>query len=110
MAALGIHGKSGVDGVPMPINEVVPSHSLFTHPYANGSAQVSYALDGKFTTFKATVALGHCSDSPLTFEVLGDGKLLWRSEPINLGTTKECRVPIRKMQDANLESILSGVG
>ena len=104
---MGTHGEN-CDGGRPGINGIVPVHSLCTVPPSNGSAYVSYRLDGKFATFRATAALAHQSASPLTFEVLGDDRLLWQTEPINLGTQKECKVSVRKCKILTLRVSCSG--
>ena len=56
-----------------------------TNPPKKGSAHVSYAIEGKFHTFSGAVAIMDGAGnpaSPVVFRILGDGKLLWASRPI----------------------------
>ena len=39
------------------VQGVQPKHSLLTHPPTNGSAHVSYRLNGAYDTLKGTVAV-----------------------------------------------------
>ena len=97
---LGTHGEN-CDG-SRNIGIAVPAHSLCTAPNANDFASVSYHLEGKFTTFRATATLAHQSATPLTFAVLGDGKPLWQTEPINFGTPRKCEVRVKDFKTLTL--------
>jgi hypothetical protein len=93
--------KAKMDG------QVVP-HSLFMHPertYANAS----FPLSGKPIAFRATIGVPNHADymrdpaSPLTFEVIGDGLSLWKSEPVTkLDTFQKCVVRIEKVKTLTL--------
>ncbi len=60
-------------------------HGLFLHPFGQGHSEVTYAIDGKWNRFEGSVAICQPSDRqdydgpPLTFEVIGDNKVLWTS-------------------------------
>jgi hypothetical protein len=74
------------------VRGVLSPKGLNMHPPDNGYMAVSYRLDRKATVFKASVALDDKSQqprNPAVFEVLGDGKSLWESQPINKGTPPE---------------------
>jgi hypothetical protein len=84
--------------------EVIP-HSLFTHPDSNGEASVSYTLAGKMVAFRVNIGIPRHLDpqenpvSPVTFEVLGDKKSLWKSEPVtNLDSFQNCTVNVEKVK------------
>lgn len=87
--------------------EFVP-HSVFMIPPAKGSAQVKYALDGKQLAFRADVGVPAMEDSkddpsPITFEVLGDGKSLWKSKPVTkMDTFQTCVVRVEKVRALTL--------
>src|SRR5262249_450552 len=79
---------------PMDFEHVVvggkpPRHGFFTHlphPEDGSTASVSYRLGGHYSTFVAYVTLNdgpQRSPTPITFSVYGDGRLLWRSEPVS---------------------------
>jgi hypothetical protein len=84
--------------------ELVP-HSINMVPPTKGTAQVKYTLGGKWTAFRATVGVPKIEDnaenpaSALTFEVLGDGKSLWKSEPVTkLDEFQTCAVNVEKVK------------
>jgi serine/threonine protein kinase len=71
-------GKATVRGKPSP-------HGLFMHPTPDGrTCCVAYDLDAQYQTFESEVSLNDSSLSspPLVFSVHGDGKLLWKSNPV----------------------------
>jgi hypothetical protein len=67
--------------------EYVP-HTIYLHPTTNSYSQVRYTLGGKWTALHATIGVPKVRDdqvnpvSPLTFEVMGDDKSLWKSEEV----------------------------
>lgn len=81
---------------------VVP-HSILMHPDVQTYANASFQLDGRSGVFRARVGtpkhdptLGDPA-SPLTFEVLADGKSVWKSEPVTkVGTFQTCTVRVEK--------------
>ncbi len=83
--------------------EFVP-HSIFLHPPDKGTSQVKYALEGKWQVLHASVGAPTMPDnaqdpSAMTFEVLGDGKSLWRSEPVTkIDTFQACTVRVEKVK------------
>jgi hypothetical protein len=90
------------DGQPVP-------HSIFLHVPIRGSAEVSYPLSGKWTAFRATVGCPKIEantgdpESPLTFEVIGDGRSLWKSEPVTkIETFQTCVVKVEKVRTLTL--------
>ncbi|WP_171469498.1 NPCBM/NEW2 domain-containing protein [Frigoriglobus tundricola] len=74
--------------VKYQVNGEFAPHSIFLHPPTKGTGQVKYPLGGSWTALRATVGVPKIEDnaghpaSALTFEVLGDGKSLWKSEPV----------------------------
>jgi hypothetical protein len=90
------------DGLPVP-------HSVHTYPPNKGTAEVSYLLAGKWTALSTSVGVPKIEDnaeppvSPLTFEVVGDGKSLWKSEPVTkLDTFQACRLNVTKVKTLTL--------
>jgi serine/threonine protein kinase len=61
-------------------------HGVWMHlpPVAPREVRVSFRLDKQYRAFDSEVSLndGPPGCSPLTFAVYGDGRLLWRSEPV----------------------------
>jgi formylglycine-generating enzyme required for sulfatase activity len=91
-----------VDGARCP-------HSLFTHPAAKTFASVSYDLDRPFSQFVARVGIPALAakqrnpTAPLTFEVLGNGKSIWKSTPLaKRGDIQDCAVSIRSIKHLEL--------
>jgi hypothetical protein len=82
-------GKHGILGDPydhrIVVNSVESPHGIGMHPTpAREGSAACYALGGKAAVFKGAVAYndyeGPCG--PGRFWVLGDGKVLWRSETV----------------------------
>ncbi len=73
------------DGAPSP-------HGLQAHPDAQGFARLVYDLPPKFRTLQGSVAIDDFmagaggSSQPIQFRIVGDGKELWKSQPI-----KKCK-------------------
>jgi formylglycine-generating enzyme required for sulfatase activity len=69
-------------------SETAPGFRL--HPAENGGkgwASVTYRIDKRYQTFQATVGIDASvpngrSGRPITFIVRGDGRLLWKSRPL----------------------------
>ena len=68
------------------------------HPPAKGTAFVKYRLDKTFRIFEATVALDDSSPgsiTPIVFQVVGDGQVLWTSKPVQkAGLKQDCKVSV----------------
>jgi len=84
--------------------EIVP-HCVFLHPPARGDSKASYPLAGKWVGLRVTVGVplsvenGAKISSPLTFEILGDGKSLWTSEPVSkFDMFQTCEVNVEKVK------------
>ena len=106
--SLGKHGSQGYNSEDVVFQGKTPQHALSTHGKAKGSAFVSYALAGKFRKFKATVGVvdigGGQPGSPLTFIVIGDGKALWRSKPVERRTVPQlCEVDVTGVRVLRLQ-------
>ncbi len=95
--------------VKLKLNGVLAPHSILLHPPQRGSSQVSYPLGGKWTAFGATVGLPKIDEktgdpeSELTFEIRGDGKSLWKSEPVTkFETFQSCTIRVEKVKTLTL--------
>ncbi len=91
------------------MNGELVTHSIFLHPTTNSHSSVSYNLAGKAVAFRTSVGIPKHADiagapaSPLTFEVLGDGKSLWKSQPVSkLDTFQTCAVNVEKVKTLTL--------
>ena len=96
-AALGKKGDVG-HGPRISVGGKVSPKGICTPPPGSGSALVSYRLNKQYRQFKATVATDDSfaeSPTPLTFAVIGDGKVLWQSKPVKKrGDEQECDVRV----------------
>ena len=83
---VGKQGALGIDANMVFIRGKRLQHALATHPPTNGSAQIAYAINGAYRVFKGAVALndGSPNGTPVTFKVLGDDKVLWKSSQVSL--------------------------
>jgi hypothetical protein len=128
--ALGILGKHGDTGYPefesdygpkVIFQGKTPEHALSTYPPRKGTGYVSYVLKGEYRTLRAVAAIMQVDPaeaarvakepffmggpaSPLTFRVIGDGKLLWESRPlVKSGDSQVCNVGIEGVSLLELE-------
>jgi S1-C subfamily serine protease len=95
-------GKTGKinDGRDIQVSGVRSPHGLSMHPpTAPSYASARYRLGKQAALFKATAAINDTTQwtwSPATFTVWGDGKLLWKSQPLahTMARLDECRVDV----------------
>jgi NPCBM/NEW2 domain len=90
-------------------NGLPAAHSIYLHVPTKGTSEISYRLDGKWTAFRATIGVPKIEEntgdpvSPLTFELLGDGKSLWKSEPVTkVEAFQLCEVKVEKLKTLTL--------
>jgi formylglycine-generating enzyme required for sulfatase activity len=95
--------------LPVVVDGARCSNSLFTHPAARNFASVSYDLDRPYTQFLARVSIPAMAPeqqdpkAPLTFEVIGDGKSLWKSTPMaRRGAIEDCVVSMLGVKQLEL--------
>jgi hypothetical protein len=81
------------------------AHTIFLHPPDKGAGQVKYPLNGRWLALRTSIGVPRIEDteggpkSALTFEVLGDGKSLWKSEPVTkLDEFQACDVRVEKVK------------
>jgi hypothetical protein len=88
------------------VNGVHSPNGLGMHPPDNGFCAAKYLLNKKAAAFRASVAIDDSSNltrNPAVFEVLGDGKGLWQSQPINRGTPPEkCSINVSGVMELEL--------
>ncbi len=113
---LGKHGATGYPaddddyGSRAVVRGKAPRHLLSMHPPDQGAAYATYALSEDFRAFHALVGILEVDPtrsnvlrsgplymgeafSALTFRVVGDGRVLWRSRPVRRsGEWQECNV------------------
>ncbi len=80
-------------------------HPPFTR--FGGNTKLSYRLDKQYAEFKAEVSLNDGpeeSETPLTFAVYGDGKLLWNSPKVtSQADAAKCQVSLKDVAVLTLE-------
>lgn len=95
----------------MFVNGEKSKYGIFTHPSPNGSARISYSLEGKYKRFYTEVIIPQSTRhnqgepaTPLTFAVVGDGKELWRSKPLaQKGQTEVCDIDITGVRTLEIQ-------
>lgn len=85
------------------VNSMTPAHALTMHPPARDYTRVCYALGRRAQTLKGRVALSDDAAigarPPTHFLVLGDGKVLWRSQAIDRHErTEEFSIDVRAVE------------
>ena len=96
------------------VNGVKYPKGLGMHPRNNSDSSVKYRLDGWDTTaLEAKVAIndtaGGRTATPLTFQVLGDGNIIWTSKPIQaIHQTQDCKASSRGVRLLELRVICAG--
>jgi hypothetical protein len=83
------------------VKGVTPRKGLSMHPPDNGSTRVCYALGRRAQTLRGSVGISEderVQPNPTRFIILGDGKVLWRSDSIRaLGTTQPFSVDVSEV-------------
>ncbi len=107
----GKSGNCGFNGGRIAVNGVPSPHGLGTHAIGGSPAHVSYELSGAFDTFETGVAFDDsCLEvhAPLTFRVIGDGNILWVSDPIaKVRLSQNCAIDVLGVKKLTLEVITS---
>jgi hypothetical protein len=99
-------GRIAVDGIP--------SAKALNTPVPSGTVVVSYSLDKQYRQFKCAVALDDSLASadvtvPLRFTVMGDTRVLWRSEPVrNRKERQECIISVKGVDRLDLAAYYDG--
>ena len=98
------------DSAKYKMNGMAIPHSMFMVPFTRDEASVSFFLPPKALAFCVSVAVPTYDtnkDDPataLTFEVLADGKSLWKSEPVaKRDTFQTCTVLLGKVKKLTLK-------
>ena len=72
---------------PATFKGQISPRTLWAHPPApQTSSYIAYDLNKRFHTLRGAAGIGHegIPESPLTFRIVGDGKLLWKSRPVQV--------------------------
>jgi hypothetical protein len=107
------NGKIGYEAREIAVNGHPSPKGMGMHPPEGpGFASVKFRLDKKAAVFKAE---GAVNDTPIAvvglavFEVLGDGKSLWRSAPVGKGEKpQECRIDVSGIDVIELRTRAEG--
>jgi hypothetical protein len=86
--------------------------ALFIHPPDAGSSRVRYQLDRNYRFLEAHVGLTDKATkvrSEISFQAIGDGKVLWTSTPfLKAGTSQACRVKVAGIEVLELRVYCKG--
>jgi tRNA A-37 threonylcarbamoyl transferase component Bud32 len=97
-AKLGKNGDLGFQNRRIMLNGVPSPKGLGMVPPERDAASASYRLDKQYRIFKATATLNDSATqaaSALRFVVMGDGRSLWQSNPIQKrGDQQDCEVSV----------------
>jgi len=109
IGSLGKQGATGLpDGSPQTVSfrGVPVKHALVMSPPQKGMATASFTVDRRFHNLTAVVGVldkAH-PKSPITFEVRGDGSILWISRPIRRADdSQECNIAVGNYKVLQLE-------
>jgi hypothetical protein len=103
----GKKGNLGYDNARIKVNGAESPNGLSMHPPGDGAARVHYQLGKQYQSFKAKAAIddtGAAGGLHLTFMVLGDGKVLWKSNPLQKqGESQECQISVAGVDRLELQ-------
>ena len=105
-------------GKKIILNGQQSHYGIFAHPFENDFSEVVFELDGTWTRFATVIAIpstaiaeGSKLGSPLVFEIIGDGKTLWKSNPVeDFDTPQSCEISIAGVRFLNLRAHCTGGG
>jgi hypothetical protein len=109
-------GKNGVIGdskdTPIAVGKKKSSKGLGMHPTVIHPVRVRYALGKQAAKFEAAAALNEYPTpcpGEVTFEILGDNKVLWTSKPIQArGDIGECKIDVSTVSILELRVTVKG--
>jgi hypothetical protein len=123
---LGKNGDLGYDpgnGDRRTIVRGVPARKgLSMHATTRGFSFARYQLDGRYTSFHSVAAANDSvrvggfpgrgvAESPLTFSVMGDGRELWKSQPLQrAGESEPCTVNVTGVRQLEVRVYCDGQG
>ncbi|WP_298862951.1 NPCBM/NEW2 domain-containing protein [uncultured Gimesia sp.] len=110
--AFGKNGDAGNGGI-FTVNKIEFPNGLGLVPQSRGlAARVRYQLDGQYKTFVTGMALMDHSYqylSTITFTVLGDDRVLWKSPPIRgRGDAVFCNVSVKNIKRLEIRTETPG--
>lgn len=95
--------------VPISFRNTKYSKGIGLHPSDNAPAEMRFSVDKKFDTLRGAVAINDSCQkygkprTSLTFVVMGDGKQLWKSKPIDYPNSQSFDVPITGVKELTLK-------
>jgi len=99
-------------GGKIVVNGKVPAKGLSMHPPGSGYTRVCYALGRRAKTLHGAAAISEDENvppHPTRFLVLGDGKVLWRSDSIReFGTVAEFAADVSAVDVLELRTYVEG--
>ena len=102
--------------IPLQFQGEPTPHSIYLHPPGQGFSTMTYQFARKWSAFRATVGLPKIDEttqnpaSKITFEVLGDGKSLWKSKPADkIEEFQSCQVWIQGVKAITLRVHCPGI-
>jgi len=102
----GSHGFVGKNFRQIRVGGKLFLHGLGTHPLRNSGASITYDIGGKFSEFTGGVAIDDNiprSATPLTFEIIGDGRQIWISRPVQRGGMPQAfKVSVKRIKRLTL--------
>jgi hypothetical protein len=124
--ALGKNGELGYDpdngDRRIIVKGVFAKKGLSMHARVPGFSFARYRLDGRFTSFHSEVAVNDSvrvahyphngmSETPLTFSVVGDGRELWKSLPLqHAGESQACTVDVTGVRELEVRVSCDSAG
>jgi hypothetical protein len=107
---LGKNGDLG-DGKKIKVEgKEWPKALGLSPPSRDQACAVKYALDGQVLKLEAAVAIAETATSSgdVFFEVLGDGKSLWKSKAVSRGHPDRCAVDLKGVRELELRTTSDG--
>ncbi|MFH1300143.1 MAG: NPCBM/NEW2 domain-containing protein [Planctomycetota bacterium] len=109
----GKNGDPGNGEGMFTVNQIKFTNGLGLVPPSRSFARVCYQLDGQFKTFVTGVALmdGRSQfNSTVTFTVLGDNRVLWKSPPIqDQRDALFCKVSVKNINRLEIRTETPGI-
>lgn len=108
----GKNGDPG-NGEIFTVDQIEFPNGLGLVPPSKGFARVRYQLDGQYKIFVTGVALiddTYEFPNTVTFTVMGDGRILWRSPPFrDRGDVLFCKVSVKNVQRLEIRTETPGI-
>jgi len=108
---IGKRGDVGV-GRPIEVNGIKYPFGIGMHPPDSGEAVLTYRLNGQYKTLTTGVAINDLMDpfgGSITFVVVGDGEVLWKSPAVkSRGTAVFCDVSLKGVKTLQLKTQAMG--